>query len=224
MATPIAPLPQQMQRLYKDPLDPTSVWTTKAQAETYALTNPTAYPGQPVSWNDGQNMMLGVIQPDNTILELPIACGWVTVATLSDRNLIPMMARRQLMVANIIADGSRWTLIGGLTNTYWTELVFGDDMQKYTVNAGSQVVIPMTDIGTERGVLVQYVATRDAETRKGTLNIVVSGTSAVLTETMVTGTDCGIIIDFTYPNVFVVANGKNSFQSTIRFLTKKFHN
>jgi hypothetical protein len=51
--------------------------------------------------------------------------GYRTVATLADRDAITTGRRLEGMLVNVIATGIVYQLVGGITNTDWTEFTAG---------------------------------------------------------------------------------------------------
>ncbi len=66
---PFMELPLSISRQSNFPLDKSSIWWDKAEAENYAKTDPTAYPGQPITIVDETNdtVTLCVIKIDGTL-------------------------------------------------------------------------------------------------------------------------------------------------------------
>ena len=87
MNTPQIPVYAQWQRLYNAPHDPTSVWSSKAAAEEYADNYPTAYAGQMLTYQEGDEQILAVIQPDGT-LKVAGVCNCDGNATAKDMKFI----------------------------------------------------------------------------------------------------------------------------------------
>ena len=61
------PLPKGYQRMDAFPLDPTTLFTSVALLEDYALNNGAAYAGQICSVNDGATVAVYKINPDKTV-------------------------------------------------------------------------------------------------------------------------------------------------------------
>ena len=96
MNIPQIPVFAQWQRQIKASQDPTSVWSSKVAAEAYAVSNPTAYPGQTLSFQEGDEQILAVVQPDGTLKVVSCVCGGVSDMKL----VVPANATRTETVFN----------------------------------------------------------------------------------------------------------------------------
>lgn len=116
------PLPKGYQRMNNFPLDASSLFTTLAALQDYALNNGTAYAGQICSVNDGDFVKVYKINVDLSVSEIGVAdLPPISVANLAARDAILTQYRTQGMEVFVISEQLYFSLIGGITNNSWVQ-------------------------------------------------------------------------------------------------------
>jgi len=84
------PITKKIQRRYPGALDITDVHLTREDAEYYALNNPTAYPGQIITFTENDIERAAIVQADKTILEIPteLSCLEIDTTHLATRRWV----------------------------------------------------------------------------------------------------------------------------------------